>query len=279
LCEIQAFATLCRKSVKVQACALTSAPPGAIGKVVTCGALRHVYLNGVTGGDCGDGLDFFGQATSMFERAEQCLHHEGLSFIDVQRTWIYLGEMDANYDALNRARNEFFRSRGVNLSPASTGIQGVPFPPDRACALDLRAVVGEKGLRATPIHADTMNEASAYGSRFSRGLHLSLDDRHILYISGTASIDNTGQVVHAGNIEGQVGRMLLNIERLLTSQGATWENLVSATTYLKQPEYLGPFRDICRRRGIPEQVPNTICVADVCRPEWLCEMEAMAILA
>ena len=106
-----------------------------------------------------------------------------------------------------------------------------------------------------------------------------LSDRSLVYISGTASIDEQGNVVHIGDIEGQVNRMLLNVEQLLKGQGATVNDLVSAITYLKEPSFMQPFRDVCRRRKFPERIPNTLCVAEVCRPDWLCEMEAIAVLS
>ena len=37
------------------------------------------------------------------------------------------------------------------------------------------------------------------------------------------------------------------------------------------------FREICAERGLAE-APNTIVQADVCRPELLCEMEAIAVV-
>ena len=73
--------------------------------------------------------------------------------------------------------------------------------------------------------------------------------------------------------------LLFNVEQLLKGQGADVNDLVSAITYLKEPEFMQPFRDVCRKRGFPERIPNTLCVADVCRPEWLCELEAIAVLS
>jgi enamine deaminase RidA (YjgF/YER057c/UK114 family) len=72
--------------------------------------------------------------------------------------------------------------------------------------------------------------------------------------------------------------MLLNIQQLLAEQGAGFRHLVSAITYLKRAEDLPAMLEVCHRRGFPENIPNTFCVADVCRPEWLCEMEAIAVM-
>jgi hypothetical protein len=54
--------------------------------------------------------------------------------------------------------------------------------------------------------------------------------------------------------------------------------VVSAITYLKRPDSLDAFLTVATRRGLPEEVPNSICVADICRPDWLCEIEVTAIL-
>ena len=50
---------------------------------------------------------------------------------------------------------------GCLSPPASTGIRGGPYPPDRGCGLDLRAVTGARRVR--PLRAPTMNEAPTYG--------------------------------------------------------------------------------------------------------------------
>lgn len=279
LCEIQASATQVREGFVRKTRAIAEPPARVSGKIVEIGGVRTLYLGNVTGGWSGDGMGFPEQAAAMFRRAEACLRREGMSFKDVVRTWIYVAEMEKNYDAFNRARNEFFAVRGISPPPASTGIQGGIHPSDRQCALDLRAVPGDGCSRAKPIHTPGMNEATEYGSSFARGMRVTLADRSVVYISGTASIDEKGGVVHVGDIEGQVNRMLLNVEQLLQGQGATVDDLVSAITYLKRPEFMQPFREVCRRRGFPERIPNTLCVAEVCRPEWLCEMEAVAVLS
>jgi enamine deaminase RidA (YjgF/YER057c/UK114 family) len=278
MCEIQASATLPRRGFVRRMRAIAEPPALASGMLLEIGGARTLFLGNVTGGRAGDGMGFEEQAAAMFRRAEACLRREGMSFRDVVRTWIHIDRMQKHYAALNRARNEFFTARGIEPAPASTGIQGRIHPPDRLCALDLRAIPGNGSARARPIHAPGMNEASEYGAAFSRGMRVTLDDRTIVYISGTASIDEKGNVVRVGDIDGQANRMLMNVEQLLQGQGAGVSDLVSAVTYLKEPGHAAPFREVCRRRGFPERIPNTLCVAEVCRPEWLCEMEAVAVL-
>jgi enamine deaminase RidA (YjgF/YER057c/UK114 family) len=278
LLEIQAYAILPADGSAAPVRWLRGLPRCHSGKVVEIGDLRLACLANVTGGGPGDGRSFARQAAAMFRRAEGCLKREGLSFRDVVRTWIYVADIDRDYTALNEARRSFFRSRGVTPCPASTGIQGIPHPPDRRCGLDLRAIAAGAKVGIRPLHAPTMNEAPSYGADFSRGMRVDLPDRCILFLSGTASIDANGEVVRPGDFAGQADRMLVNIEQLLAGQGARWDHLVQAVTYLKDPADLPAFERTARRRGLPDGLPNTLCVADICRPEWLCEMEAVAVL-
>jgi len=276
LCEVQAQAILPAEGRRFATRRLAGLPAGASGRVIEADGLRQILLAAVTGDD--NASRPHGEALSMFLRADELLQREGFSFGDVVRTWIYITDIDRDYGSLNAARREFFETRRIDPSPASTGIQGSMHITRRRFGLDLRAVAGSGPLRVAPFSAPSLNEAPSYGSDFSRGTRVDLGDRSILYVSGTASIDTQGRVVHVGDIEGQVNRMLLNVEQLLAGQGAGYADLVSAITYLKRGEDRDLFRRVARQRGLPPELPNTLCVADVCRPEWLCEIEATAVL-
>jgi enamine deaminase RidA (YjgF/YER057c/UK114 family) len=278
LCEVQALVLCAADGTALSSSNPEGLPDGATCRVVETDGLRHVFLANVIGGSRGDGLDFSSQASSTFRNAEAALARQGFSFRDVARTWIYVADIRRNYAALNRARRRFLSERGILPPPASTGIGGIPHPADRACGLDLRAIAGKGRRRVVPFGAPTMNEAPSYGSDFSRGIRVDLEGRSILYVSGTASIDAAGRIVHPGDVEGQADRTLRNIEALLSGQGAGYADVVSAVTYLKRPEYLEVFRSVAARRGFPARIPNTLCLADICRPDWLCEMEATAVL-
>ena len=247
------------------------------GKVVSSAGHHHLFLANVTGGDAGDDADFATQSQSMFSRATAALEREGLTFADVIRTWIYVDDIDRDYDELNRVRNTFFEEQGLRRLPASTGIQAGVWERGRGVSMDLYAL-DTQGLRVRTMQAPTMNEADSYGSAFSRGTTVTRDDRVAIYISGTASIDEEGEVVCVGDIQGQVKRMLRNIEELLAVVGAGKKDIIRATTYLKEFSFTGDFDRIWREQGFPVDAPHTVCRADVCRPTWLCETEVAAIV-
>lgn len=225
----------------------------------------------------GAGRDAFEQAWNMFCEAERLLQQCGMGFRDVVRTWIHLRDIDRDYDALNRARRKFFLDRGIELRPASTGVQGAPFPDEHDFSLSLSAVRSPRTLDVTRMSTPTLNEAWSYGADFSRGLRLAEANKVTLYISGTASIDEAGRSVHAGDFKAQAARMLDNIESLLAQQGAGFDDLVSGITYLRNPGDEPVLRSLYRQRGFGD-FPCPIVEAPLCRPELLCETEAVASL-
>ena len=277
LCELQARVIIPTPDEEVEVRDLEGLLPPVTGKVVSYRGYHHLYLHNLTGGEPGDGRDFTAQMEEVFARAEAVLEGEGLTFRDVIRTWVYLTDIDRDYDELNRVRTAFFERQGVKQLPASTGIQGGVYPGgDRGGGMDLYALRTERPVPVKLMHAPTLNEAWDYGSSFSRGLTVTREDRIVAYVSGTASIDESGQVVHVGDIEGQVNRMLLNVEQLLAGSGATPADLTRATTYLKNRDHLECFSRVWHERGFPDNIPHTVCRADVCRPDWLCETEMVA---
>jgi enamine deaminase RidA (YjgF/YER057c/UK114 family) len=225
----------------------------------------------------GTGGDAFEQALDMFRAAEHLLDRCGMGFRDVVRTWIHLRDIDRDYEALNKARREFFRRSGIEQKPASTGVQGIPFPDAHDFSISLQAVKSARPPVVKRMSAPSLNEAWSYGADFSRGLSVADANKMTLYVSGTASIDEAGRTAHVGNFEAQADRMLDNIAALLAQQGATFENLVSGVTYLKNPGDAPALRALCRERGF-DGFPCALVQAALCRPELLCETEAVAIL-
>lgn len=135
-----------------------------------------------------------------------------------------------------------------------------------------------------PINArHTLNEATAYGSAFSRGVIVSLSqETSLVVISGTASIDHTGQTVHVGDFRAQVRRTYANISALLKSADVQWTDVFKLSCYLRDIERdYAAFNEernaFFESIGLPFPPASTGIQAILCRPELLIEMEAMAI--
>src|SRR6056297_2568326 len=230
-----------------------------------------------TGNLYGYGADAYRQTHALFELAEDLLQQAGMAFGDVTRTWIYLSEMNRDYPDLNRARREFFRSRRIDPSPASTGIGAGLAAPAHDISLAFSALqsgaLPPRAVMTTP----TLNEAPVYGADFSRGMRIEDSNKTGLLVSGTASLDETGATVHVGDFDAQAHRMLVNVAALLEGQGATFGDVVSAITYVKDPANADRLREKFRESGF-EGFPNGLVEAVVCRPELLCETEVLAVL-
>lgn len=225
----------------------------------------------------GAGGDAFRQAWEAFCMAERLLHECGMDFRDVVRTWIHLRDIDRDYEALNRARRQFFRERGIAPPPASTGVQGAPVPDAHDVSLSLQALKSPHPSTVTPMATPLLNEAWTYGVDFSRGLRVADANKVTLHVSGTASIDEHGDTVHVGDVEAQAGRMLDNIASLLARQGAGFVNLMSAVVYVKNEADAPVLRAVCAQRGFAG-FPCAFVQARLCRPDLLCEAEAVAML-
>ena len=100
-------------------------------------------------------------------------------------------------------------------------------------------------------------------------------DRDHAYISGTASIDNQGEVVHVGDIRMQTLRMWENVEKLLEEADMTMEHCAQIIVYLRDTADYDLVSNMFKEHF--PGIPTVITLAPVCRPTWLIEMECIAI--
>jgi enamine deaminase RidA (YjgF/YER057c/UK114 family) len=248
----------------------TAETPAA--RIVDLGGYQHFYARGITG----EGESFRSQSDTMFAKAAKLLRAHGSEFQNVLRSWYYLADIDRDYAEFNRSRNQFYRDEQVTRLPSATGIRG-SLPGGKRCGMDLYALLNPADAEIEVLHTPTLNEATEYGSAFSRGMKLRLPGKTILFVSGTASVNERGETAHAGDPRRQMERMLRNIQQLLAPHGATFAHLVQVISYLKSPIDLPMFREALNEWGLVN-LPNSIVQADVCRPDLLVEMEAIAIL-
>ena len=220
------------------------------------------------------------QAASAFCSLEAALADFRMDFSDVVRTWIYADGILDWYRDLNRARDEFFRARGVfgRFVPASTGIGW-------SCGDGSKVVMGAFAARGvnpecmsrTPLPSPLQCPALEYGSSFSRAAELRTPGWRRVLVSGTASIlPGSHDVAHVGDIDAQVDCTMRAVEAIYESRGMSWGDVSGALVYLKRESYRGAWsRWLEGHPEFPREHSRAI-VADVCRPEWLFEIESDA---
>ena len=140
----------------------------------------------------------------------------------------------------------------------------------------LCAVAGVKPEQIGYLYAsDYLNRTSDYGVSFERGTAVTYGDRKHVFISGTASIDNKGEVVYQGDVVLQTHRMIKNVEALLAEAGCGFSDVAQIIVYLRD---IADYRVINRLfASMFPQYPCIIVQAPVCRPGWLVEMECIAL--
>lgn len=110
-----------------------------------------------------------------------------------------------------KARNEVFLTQDLTEKThyiASTGIGGRHPDPQVTVQMDAYAINGIQPAQIQFLYATThLNPTYEYGVSFERGTCVKYGDRRQVFISGTASINNKGEVVYPGDVRKQTNRM------------------------------------------------------------------------
>ena len=195
------------------------------------------------------------------------------------RTWFFVQNVDVNYAGVVKARKEVFVTQNLTEKThyiASTGIEGRHALPEVTVQMDTYAVNGIEESQIKYLYGSThLNPTYEYGVTFERGTVVSYPDRKHIFISGTASIDNKGEILHPGNIRKQTERMLENVEVLMNEAGSSLSDIAQAIVYLRDTADYSVVKKIFSDKSF--EFPYLIVHAPVCRPGWLIEMECIGM--
>ncbi len=220
------------------------------------------------------------QTRLLFNEYNMQLLQEGCTMKDnCVRTWFFVHDVDLNYGGVVRARNQFFFTQGLTANThfiSSTGIGGRQQDPNVLSQMDNYAIAGLQPEQRRFLYAAThLNRTSDYGVSFERGTCIDYADRRHVFISGTASINNKGEIMYAKDIVRQAHRVWENVEALLSEAGCTYDDVAEMVVYLRDLADFIVVSDLYKER-FPGK-PYVIVHAPVCRPGWLIEMECMAV--
>lgn len=236
------------------------------------------------------GKDSYEQTRMLFERYLSLIADTDMTMErNLVRTWIYVTDIDVNYQGVAEARNDVFSQQGLTADThyiASTGIGGSTSVLNASVAIDFLTIPdineeNKKYLQAL----EHLNPTHEYGVAFERGTRVTIPVHSVnsdgkqqfkqqYFISGTASIDKQGDVVYEGDIVRQTGRLLENIGALLKDGDATMNDIQYFIIYLRD---ISDYHTVDRlMQQFYPQIPRIIVEAKVCRPDWLIEMECIA---
>lgn len=246
--------------------------------LVRSGSYEHLWTMGMV---VPEGSSY-AQTRTLLEDYEALLAARSMTIRDnCIRTWFFVRDVDTSYRGMVVARRENFEQEGLTRDShyiASTGIGGSPADTRAIIQLGSYAVKGLKPEQIKYLYAQShLNRTDEYGVTFERGTKVQYGDRSHLIISGTASIDNRGEVLHVGNVMQQTLRMWENVEALLKEGGAGYDDVMQIVVYLRDISDYDLVKRLFGERF--PHIPTVFTLAPVCRPTWLIEMECIAVTA
>jgi enamine deaminase RidA (YjgF/YER057c/UK114 family) len=104
----------------------------------------------------------------------------------------------------------------------------------------------------------------------------------MVHTAGQVSIDEQGALVGAGDLAAQTAQAMRNVGRALAAAGAGYADIVKITTFVVnyRPEHravIGQARAPFFAGG-PPPASTLVGVAALALPEWLVEIEAVAVI-
>ena len=230
----------------------------------------------------GEVFDAHAQTKTIFDSLNSVIEQNGMTLFDNGiRTWVYVRDLDNHYKAMVSARRECFTEHGLTEKTrylASTGILGMTYSPEKIVSVDSLSVGGLVAGQIVRMEALThLGPTIHYGVTFERGLRVRFGDRSHLHVSGTASINTQGDVLHQGDAEMQTRRAVENVRALLAVQSATLDDMAYVIAYVRNAHDRQQVRSVLDEE-IRAGIPLVFAEAAVCRPTWLLELEGLAIV-
>ena len=102
----------------------------------------------------------------------------------------------------------------------------------------------------------------------------------LLFVSGQVAVDEDGNNVAVGDVAAQADYVLQKIDKILKYNGASLDNVVQDRVYVTDREF-HPLVLPIRLKHFPKNGPASVFVevASLRYPEWLIEIEVMAVLS
>ena len=102
---------------------------------------------------------------------------------------------------------------------------------------------------------------------------------NLLYVSGQVAQDGEGNTVGIGDAGAQTRQIMSRIQTIVEAAGATMQDVVKITTFLVNIDDYPAFSQV-RSETFPADPPasSTVVVAGLVRPEFLVEVEAVALV-
>jgi 2-iminobutanoate/2-iminopropanoate deaminase len=115
---------------------------------------------------------------------------------------------------------------------------------------------------------------------YSHVARIELGQVALLFISGQVSLGPDGQMVGAGNAAAQGEQIFENLKRIMEANGGGLGDIVKLTTYLTDINDRPQLAEVrARYIGNPAPTSTLVAVSALASPQYLVEIEAVAVVA
>lgn len=104
---------------------------------------------------------------------------------------------------------------------------------------------------------------------------------HFVAVSGQLALDEAGSIVGVGDPAAQARQVFENLRRCLGAAGAAFDDVIKLTYFVTDMAHMPAIRE-ARALHIPDDrlpAASAVQVVSLVRPEFLMEIEALAVVA
>ena len=205
--------------------------------------------------------DFVAQADAVYRNFDNILRANGAGWDNVVWSHGYV----TRHDVIEDYRNVRYRYH----SPGQVAATSV------VCSL-----VGREWMIEAEIIASMAPRESftVPGVSVSPGVAHAVRAGNTLYVQGQVGRNSRDETVGVGDIEAQAAQVYKNLDDILKGAGASWDNVVRTKSYIADRSYAVPIRAVRDRYLKPGAFTSTTVVAGFFKPEYMLEVEAVAVL-
>ena len=131
-------------------------------------------------------------------------------------------------------------------------------------------------MRMTRSNPDTV--ARPVGN-YAQAVRVETAEATWIYVSGQVALDLDGNLVGAGDLRAQTRQVYENLQAILAADGATFDDVVKANTYLTTADDIAGMRE--ERDGFLSEPPasTAVRISALVVPGALIEVDLVAVIA
>jgi enamine deaminase RidA (YjgF/YER057c/UK114 family) len=149
-----------------------------------------------------------------------------------------------------------------------------------ACVIAATALVGAAGQTGVTQEQKNIRLAppQVYQPPFPYSLGFVTQGKRTVYVAGQVSLNEKGELVGKDDPEAQARQVFTNMKGVLAAAGAKMDDVVKITTIIKNGADF-PKIGAVRKEFFKEPYPaSTAFIAPLLNPDWLVEIEAVALI-